>query len=75
VSLKKETLNTDVLAQFDVAMAKLQVLSDPLSLAFTTRSAEVDAAYREIQKLLTLLKTDVASATAVQITFTDNDGD
>ena len=75
ISLKKESLNTDVLAQFDLAKAKLQAITDPLSAAFTTQSASVDAAYKEIQKLLTLIKTDVASATAVQITFTDNDGD
>ncbi|MES2702526.1 MAG: imelysin family protein [Bacteroidota bacterium] len=75
VSLKKETLNADVLAQFDATLAKLQQVPDPLHTAFAAQPATVDAAYKEIQKLLTLLKTDVASATAVQITFTDNDGD
>ena len=75
ISLKKESLNTDVLAQFDAAIAKVQAIPGTLSAAFTASPAEVDAAYKEIQKLLTLLKTDVASATAVQITFTDNDGD
>jgi predicted lipoprotein len=75
VSLKKESLNNDILTQFDVAIAKLQQIPDPLSLSFTAQPTTVDAAYKEIQKLLTLLKTDLASATAVQITFTDNDGD
>lgn len=75
ISLKKESLNTDVLAQFDAAIAKVQAIPGTLSAAFTASPTEVDAAYKEIQKLLTLLKTDVASATAVQITFTDNDGD
>lgn len=75
ISLKKETLNTDVLAQFDAAIAKVQAIPGNLSTAFAANPTEVDAAYKEIQKLLTLLKTDVASATAVQITFTDNDGD
>jgi predicted lipoprotein len=35
----------------------------------------VEDAYKEIQKLLTLLKTDVSSALGVQISFMDNDGD
>lgn len=75
VSLDKATLNTDVLAQFDALLAALAAIPDPLSNSLTTQTAAMDAAYKEIQKLLTLLKTDVASATAVQITFMDNDGD
>lgn len=75
VALNQGSLNTDVLAQFDVAIAAVQAIPDPMSDAFTAQAAKVDAAYKEIQKLLTLLKTDVASATAVQITFMDNDGD
>lgn len=75
VALGNETLNNDVLAQFDIAIDKLQAIPDPLSSSLTAEQAKVDAAYKEIQKLLTLLKTDVASATAVQITFMDNDGD
>ncbi|HTL06667.1 MAG TPA: imelysin family protein, partial [Chitinophagaceae bacterium] len=75
VALGKQSLNTDVLAQFDLTLAKLRLIPDPLSAAFVNNATAVDAAYKEIQKLLTLLKTDVASATAVQITFMDNDGD
>lgn len=75
VALNRSQLNNDVLAQFDAAIAKLSLVPDPLSTSLTTQSATVDAAYKEVQKLLTLLKTDVASATAVQITFMDNDGD
>lgn len=75
ISLKQETLNTDVLAQFDVTIAKLQAIPDPLSNSLVTEATKVDAAYKEVQKLLTLIKTDVASATAVQINFMDNDGD
>lgn len=75
VSLQKATLNADVLAQFDLALAKLKLIPDPLSVSLTTEAPAVEAAYKEIQKLLTILKTDVASATAVQITYMDNDGD
>ena len=75
VSLKKETLNTDVLAQFDIVIAKLDAIPDPLSESFTSDANKVEDAYKEIQKLLTLLKTDVSSALGVQISFMDNDGD
>lgn len=75
ISLDKETLNNDVLAQFDVLIAKLDAIPDPLSESFLTEGTKIEDSYKEIQKLLTLLKTDVPSATGVQITFMDNDGD
>ncbi|SIN66367.1 imelysin family protein [Chitinophaga niabensis] len=75
VALGKTTLNNDILAQFDLVSTKLSAIPDPLSTSLTTQTAVVEAAYKEIQKLLTLIKTDLASATAVQITFVDNDGD
>lgn len=75
VALNQSTLNTDVLTQFDLALEKLKAIPDPLSNSLLTQAATVDAAYKEIQKLVTLMKTDVASATAVQISYADNDGD
>lgn len=74
-SLNKEDLASQVTAQFDLVIAKLEALPDPLSTTITAQPAKVEEAYKEIQKLLTLIKTDVASATGVQITFMDNDGD
>lgn len=75
IALKKEQLNTDVLKQFDTTIGKLKAIPDPLATAFTTHKDSVDAAYREIQTLLTLIKTDVASATGIRITYQDSDGD
>lgn len=75
VALKKEQLNADVLRQFDVILEKLRAIPDPLSTSLVSHSAQVNAAYREIQILLTLMKTDVASATAVRINYQDSDGD
>lgn len=75
IALKKETLHNDVMAQFNIVIDKLNAIPDPLSTSLTAEPVKVEAAYKEIQKLLTLLKTDVASATGVQITFMDNDGD
>ena len=75
IALNKASLNTEVLHQFGVTLAKLNAIPDPLSAAFTSHPGLVDAAYGEIQLLLTLLKTDVASATGVRITYQDSDGD
>ncbi|QHT65436.1 imelysin family protein [Rhodocytophaga rosea] len=75
VALNKQELNTEVLSQFDVAINKLKAIPDPLSIAFTQHKDQVDTAYKEIQTLLTLIKTDVASATGVRITYQDSDGD
>jgi len=75
VALKKADLNTEVLQQFDLTLNKLKAIPDPLSAALTSHKDVVDAAYREVQTLLTLIKTDVASATAVRITYQDSDGD
>lgn len=75
VLLKREQLNNDVLAQFEVALNAIKAIPDPMSAVFTANPPLIENAYREVQKLLTLIKTDVASATAVQITYMDNDGD
>jgi predicted lipoprotein len=75
VVLQKGELNNEVLAQFETALNALKTIPDPMSEAFTSNASLVDNAYKEVQKLLTLVKTDVASATAVQVTYMDNDGD
>ena len=75
VLLKKETLANQVLTQFDVAINAINAIPQPMSASFSKNPVQVDEAYRQVQKLLTLIKTDVASATSVQITYMDNDGD
>ena len=75
VLLKKEALANQVLAQFDVAIGAIQAIPQPMATSFSQNPAQVEEAYRQVQKLLTLIKTDVASATSVQITYQDNDGD
>jgi len=75
VALNKQQLSTDVMAQFDKAIAALKTIPDPYPTAITNNKTQIEAAYREIQILLTLIKTDVASATGVRITYQDTDGD
>jgi predicted lipoprotein len=75
VALNKQQLSTDVIKQFDVTLTSLKAIPDPLSSALVNNKTQIDAAYREVQILLTLIKTDVASATGVRITYQDTDGD
>jgi predicted lipoprotein len=74
-ALNKAQLSSDVLKQFDVALNSLKAVPDPLSTALVNNKTEIEAAYKEVQILLTLIKTDVASATGIRITYQDTDGD
>ena len=75
VLLKKEALANQVLDQFDIAIKAINAIPQPMAESFSKNPTQVDEAYRQVQKLLTLIKTDVASATSIQITYQDNDGD
>ncbi|MEO3403600.1 imelysin family protein [Mucilaginibacter sp. CAU 1740] len=68
-------LNDAIKAQFTTSIAKLNVLTDPLSDNIKNNNAQVTAAYAELQKLTVLLKTDMTSKLGIAITFGDNDGD
>jgi predicted lipoprotein len=61
--------------QFNLALNKLNEVPDPLSQSILSQNAKVEAAYIEIQKLVVLLKNDLASALGIQITYQDSDGD
>lgn len=69
------SLNDAIKAQFTVAIAKLQLLSDPLSGNIQNNNTAVVAAYTELQKLTVMLKTDMTSSLGILITYGDNDGD
>src|SRR5690606_12316753 len=47
-ALGNEEINNDVIAQFDIAIGKLQLIPDPLSTTLTTQPQVVDNAYKEI---------------------------
>lgn len=74
-ALNKAALNKDILLYFDNAINKLKAIPAPLSASLNNNKPAVDAAYKDIQTLLTALKTDMASALSVRITYVDNDGD
>lgn len=70
------TLNDKIEAQFTIIDEDIADLSNAaLKDAITTQPKKVEKLYNDIRALLVLVKTDVASALSVTITFTDNDGD
>lgn len=74
-ALGKTKLNGDVLNQFDIVINKLKAIPAPLSASLSVNKPAIQDASKEIQTLLTLIKTDVVSALGVQISYVDNDGD
>lgn len=69
------TLNAAINAQFNIARTKLTAIGNPLSEKVLTTPAVVTDAYKELVKLLVLLKTDMPSNLGVVITYQDGDGD
>lgn len=66
-----EAINT----QMDKAMAALQAIDEPLTVAIESDKEAVEQARDELRALLVLIKNDMASHLGVTITFNDSDGD
>ena len=71
----REDLVTEALENFEAVLEKLDLLNDPLSDQIINDPTAVEAAFIEMQSLVNLLKTDVASQLSIDITFVDMDGD
>ena len=56
-------------------IAAVNAIPEPLSDAVVNQAPTVENAYNEIQKLVVMLKSDMASALSILITYTDADGD
>jgi predicted lipoprotein len=70
-----QALTAAISGQFASARTKLTEVGNPLSDKVITGSTPVEAAYKELVKLLVLLKTDMPSSLGVVITYQDSDGD
>ena len=66
-------LSDTIKTHFNLAIADLQAIPEPLSTHLT--DANTAAAFAECQRLITLLKTDMSSDLNVLIFYGDNDGD
>jgi hypothetical protein len=68
-------LSTIISDEFDVVSARLDALSPNLYDQVNTNNQAMIDTYKEMQKLVRILKVDMTSAMSVTITYTDNDGD
>lgn len=68
-------LNAAIKLQFQIAREKMNAITNPLPQQVFDNSATVNTAYKELVKLLVLLKTDMPSGLGVVITYQDGDGD
>lgn len=66
-----QTINT----QFLVIQQQLNLLAPNLFNQVNTDNQAMINVYREMQKIVRLLKVDMSSAMSITITYTDNDGD
>lgn len=69
------SLNAAIKDQFATARARLNAIGNPLSDKVVSDPGPVNTAYKELVKLLVLLKTDMPSSLGVVITYQDGDGD
>ncbi len=75
VSLGREDLRDNIRVRFTTIIQHLLTTPDPLNDTIAQNPDTVSELYKKLQQLLVLLKTDMASAMGVIITFQDNDGD
>lgn len=68
-------LNTLILDQFDVIEAKIDQMVGDLNNAVDTQPVLITELFNENKLLVSYFKVDMCSAFAVQLTYTDNDGD
>lgn len=73
--LGANAVNAEITAQWEVIDAKLDDLETPLTEQLASDRPTVLAVYTEVQRMVPVLKADLASALSIQITYADNDGD
>lgn len=70
-----ETLDETMVAQFELGIANLSVVPDPLSETVLLDFDIVNEAYLALQDMVVLMKIDMTSGLGISINFADNDGD
>lgn len=70
-----QALSEAINGQFETIFDALNQMDDPLSEQVKTNNEPVQQVFAQMQQLAVLLKTDMASALGVVISYQDNDGD
>lgn len=68
-------LADEIARQIEVVESALAGIPAPFDQTVVSNPAPAEAAYQQVQRLVVLFKTDLASALGVLITYVDNDGD
>lgn len=71
----EQSLTAAIKSQFEVVKTALEDLQDPLAEQIRNNNEPVQQVFAQMQQLAVLLKTDMASALGVVISYQDNDGD
>lgn len=75
VALQAKELADDIKSQFEAAIVAASLLTDPLQDQIENDPELVNTVFLELQKIVVLLKSDMASTMGITITNQDNDGD
>ena len=75
VELEANTLAADIEAQWNASIEFAKTLNDPLDQQIEEDLEKVTNMFLELQKLVPLLKADMASLMGITLTNQDNDGD
>jgi uncharacterized protein len=75
VDLNKSDLSASINTQFSAILADINNINNSMEEEITLNPQSLDALYTKMQNLVVSLKTDMASAFGVLITYQDNDGD
>lgn len=75
VAINAKDLADDMQAQFDIAQLATDNLSDPLADQIDADLDAMTNVFIEMQKIVVLVKSDMASLMGISITNQDNDGD
>lgn len=73
--LDANALATDIETQWDASIAFAKTLNDPLDQQIEEEVDKVTDMFLELQKLVPLIKADMASLMGITLTNQDNDGD
>ncbi len=75
VQFEGESLATVINGQIDLIIEQLQGLNAPLEDLIVSDYDRVYAIYEEVRTLVRYVKADMASGLAIELVFSDNDGD
>lgn len=74
-ALDKADLVTSITNQLNIARTEIESLNSSFYEQVNTDNTKMTKAYDELQKLVVLIKVDMASALNISIVFVDSDGD